>query len=321
MCFYMVSINMIIDADAHYTPDPEIFKQDPAIAEWAQEYHDRKGNSYSTILQRNQELPELGVDQQLLNPMGISLGIDYLIDPHASVRVAKHYNDHMKQVCQDHRYDWNIWLPLQDINGAYQELVRHDASSYFAIFLSDCPQWGFMKNMHCIFNHAQQHRIPLYLHQTHMEDVLPIDQEFCELSSQLDDIFGRQDFWQKTLASLLCSGVFEHYPDLRFVIAERDINWVPDFLYNLISAGLGDYEQVMRTNFWYTIEPEMPHFLNTAQILGYDRLLFATDWPHDRDMGGSNSRQDVSTVNALPMDDSARQAIFSNNYNFLRQKL
>jgi len=89
----------------------------------------------------------------------------------------------------------------------------------------------------------------------------------------------------------------------------------------LISAGLGDYDQVMRTNFWYTIEPEMPHFLSMAQNLGYDRLLFATDWPHDRDIGGRNSRHDVSTVNALPIDESARQTIFSNNYNFLRQKL
>ena len=104
-------------------------------------------------------------------------------------------------------------------------------------------------------------------------------------------------------------------------MAERDIDWVPDFLSRLINAGLSDYNQVMRTNFWYTIEPEMPHFLRMAQELGYDRLLFATDWPHDRDIGGSNSRQDVATVNALPMDESTRQAIFSDNYNFLRQKL
>jgi len=317
----MVSINMIIDADAHYTPNPEIFKKDPVIAEWAQQYHDRKGQSYSTIQQRNQELQELGVDQQLLNPMGISLCIDYLIDPQVSIQIAERYNDHMKQVCKDCCYDWNIWLPLQDINSAYQELQRHDPSSYFAIFLSDTAQWGFIKKMHLIFSYAQQHRIPLYLHQTHMEDYLPIDQKFYVLQAQLDDIFSKQEFWKKTLASLLCSGVFEQYPDLRFVVAERDIDWVSNFLSTLIGAGLGDYDQIMRTNFWYTIEPEMPHFLSAAQSLGYDRLLFATDWPHDRDMGGSNSRHDVITVNTLPIGESTRQAIFSNNYNFLRQKL
>jgi predicted TIM-barrel fold metal-dependent hydrolase len=321
MCFYMVSIDMIIDADAHYTPNPDIFKQDPCIADWAQAYHERKGHCYSDIQQRHQELPELGVDKQLLNPMGISLGIDYLLAPPVALHVAERYNDHMKEICHDQRYDWNLWLPLQDRDCAFQELQRHDPGSYFAIFLSDTAQWGFIKNMHCIFDYAQQHRIPLCLHQTHMEDYLPIDQEFHAAQSQLDDIFSKQEFWKKTLASLFCSGVFDRFPDLRFVVAERDIDWVPDFLSTLISAGLGDYHQIMRTNFWYTIEPEMPHFLNTAQILGYDRLLFATDWPHDRDMGGRNSRQDVSTVNALPIDDSARQAIFSNNYKFLKQKL
>jgi len=320
--FLMISINMIIDADGHYTPNPDIFKQDSVIAEWAQQYHERKGVRYSTIQQRNQELLELELDQQLLNPMGISLGIDYLIDAQVAIHVAKRYNDHMKEVCYDKRYDWNLWLPLQDRDNAYQELVRHDPCSYFAIFLSDTAQWGFIKNMHQIFDYAQQHRIPLYLHQTHMEDYLPIDQEFYVVQSQLNDIFSKpHHFWKKTLASLFCSGVFERYPNLRFVVAERDIHWVPDFLSTLISAGLGDHGQIMRSNFWYTTEPEMPHFLNIAQELGYDRLLFATDWPHDRDMGGSNSRQDVSTVHALPIDESARQAIFSNNYIFLRQRL
>ena len=318
----MVSIDMIIDADGHYTPNPDIFKQDPVIADWAQAYHERKGESYSTIQQRNQELLKLGLDQQLLNHMGISLGIDYLIEPQVGIRVARLYNDHMKEVCQDHRYDWNLWLPLQDRDSAFQELQRHDPNSYFAIFLSDATQWGFIKNMDRIFDYAQQHRIPLYLHQTHMEDYLPIDQEFYVTQSQLNDIFSIQHhFWKKTLASLFCSGVFEQYPNLRFVVAERDIHWVPDFLSTLINAGLGDYGQVMRNNFWYTIEPEMPHFLHMAQELGYDRLLFATDWPHERDMGGSNSRQDVSTMYALPISESARQAIFSDNYNFLKQKL
>lgn len=312
---------MIIDADAHYTPNPDIFLQDPAIADWAQEYHARKAHSYSDIQQRCQELPELGVDQQLLNPMGISLGIDYVMPPTTAVHVARLYNDHMKAICRDHRYDWNLWLPLQDIDGAFQELQRHDPSSYFAIFLSDSAQWGFMQHMDCIFDYAQQNRIPLCLHQTHMEDYLPIDKEFHTIQSQLDNVFGKQEFWKKTLASLLCSSVFAQCPNLRFVVAERDIDWVPDFLNALISAGLGDHSRVMRQNFWYTIEPEMPHFLRMAQTLGYDRLLFATDWPHDRDQGGRNSRQDVSTVNSLAIDDAQRQAIFSQNYRFLRQKI
>ena len=317
----MISIDMIIDADAHYTPHPDIFKQDPVIADWAQQYSDRKSQSYSTIQQRNQELLELGLNRQVLNPMGISLGLDYLMEPQTAIRVAGLYNDHMKEICLDHRYDWNMWLPFQDINTAHAELQRHGPDSYFAILLSEKPHWGFIKQMHKIFSYAQQHRIPLYLHLTHADDDLPTDQEFAVLKSQLDNIFSKQEFWKKTLASLLCSDVFAQYPDLRFVIAERDIDWVPDFLSTLISAGLGDHGQIMRTNFWYTIEPEMPHFLQMAQNLGYDRLLFATDWPHDRDIGGSNSRHDVSTVNSLPMNESAQQAIFFSNYNFLRQKL
>ena len=319
----MVNIGMIIDADGHYTPNPNIFEQDSVIteSEWAQKYHLRNSKKYSVIQQRNQQLSELGLDQQLLNPMDRGLRINYLIDPHIAIRVAKKYNDHMKEVCYDKRYDWNLWLPLQDRDCAFQELVRHDPCSYFAIFLSDSTHWGFIKNMHQIFDYAQQYRIPLYLHQTHIEDYLPIDQEFYVAQSRLRNAVFPAHRWKTTLASLFCSGVFKQYPNLRFVVAERDIHWIPDFLSTLISAGIGDYNQIMRSNFWYTIEPEMPYFLNIARELGYDRLLFATDWPHNNDIGGRNSQQDVSTVRALPISEFERQAIFSKNYIFLRHRL
>ena len=97
---------MIIDADGHYTPNPNIFEQDSVITEWAQKYHERNGKNYSVIQQRNQQLPELGLDRQLLNPMDRGLRINHLIDAQIAIRVAKKYNDHMKEVCYDKRYDW-----------------------------------------------------------------------------------------------------------------------------------------------------------------------------------------------------------------------
>jgi predicted TIM-barrel fold metal-dependent hydrolase len=311
---------MIIDADGHYTPSPDIFLAEPALKVWSQQYDQRKRHSYSSIDQRDQELTQLGLTQQLLNPMGVSLGIDYLISTADARHVARIYNQHLHSLCHHASYDWNIWLPLQDPELALEELHRYDPAEYFAIFLGEKPQWGFIPDMNPIWAYASQHRIPLYLHQTHMRDDLPRDRMWATLSARLETLFEEKEFWLKTLASLLCSDVFDRFDDLRFVIAERDIDWIRPFLDRLKQAGLGDHESRMRQNFWFTIEPEMPHFLDSATWIGWDRLLFATDWPHDRDMGGRNSRKDVQTIQDLDLGQQQKEKIFSQNYLNLRQR-
>ena len=115
----------------HYTPKPDIFLQDPAIADWAEQYRQRKGECYSTVDQRNQELPELGLDQQLLNPMGISLGIDYLMPPDVATIVARLYNDHMKDICQA------IYEETRDETGIYYSVENNTLGEAALVSISE----------------------------------------------------------------------------------------------------------------------------------------------------------------------------------------
>ena len=60
--------------------------------------------------------------------------------------------------------------------------------------------------------------------------------------------------------------------------------------------------------FWFTIEPEQPGFLERAYELGFDRLLFATDWPHGQmDIGGANMLYDSDLLKKMLSDNKFTQ--------------
>lgn len=66
-------------------------------------------------------------------------------------------------------------------------------------------------------------------------------------------------------------------------------------------------------NFYFTIETEEPELAETVRFLGAERLLFATDYPHD-DLGGRMKFQDVETLRANDeITDSDKRLILGEN--------
>jgi predicted TIM-barrel fold metal-dependent hydrolase len=90
-------------------------------------------------------------------------------------------------------------------------------------------------------------------------------------------------------------GVFEKFPALKVVLVEIGFAWVPSFVWRLdrlwermrgevphLTRAPSDY---VKKHFWYTTqpmeEPARPEQLRRCfDWLGWDRLLFSTDYPH-----------------------------------------
>ena len=102
--------------------------------------------------------------------------------------------------------------------------------------------------------------------------------------------------FQEQLTSLVCEGVFERLPELRFVLVEGGFAWLPALMWRLdrawsrlrsevphLSRAPSD---VIREHVYVTTqpveEPPDPHqLLELLRNLDMDeRLLFATDYPH-----------------------------------------
>lgn len=110
---------------------------------------------------------------------------------------------------------------------------------------------------------------------------------------------------QRALASMVFAGVWERHPELRLVLCEFDLLWLPHFLGRLDRAdrkfgrafGLGlsrpAVEQV-KESVWITFQhetDELPAVLGSWPI---ERLMWASDyphadstWPHSRDVLGA----------------------------------
>lgn len=115
-------------------------------------------------------------------------------------------------------------------------------------------------------------------------------------SYYIEDHCGMAQAFQAQVASLVCEGVFEHFPELRIVIIEGGFAWIPSLGWRLdqswkklraetpyLKKAPSEY---IREHFWLSTQPmeeprQQGHFDQLLeQMDGGRQLMFATDYPH-----------------------------------------
>lgn len=140
-------------------------------------------------------------------------------------------------------------------------------------------------------------------------------------SYYIEEMVGHAQNSQALLTSLITEGVFEHFPTLRVIIVEAGFAWLPTLAWRLdkhwqrMRDETPDLKRLpseyIRQQIWLTTQPmEEPdtreHLLDTMEWIGWDRLLYASDYPHwDFD--------DPSHVLPLRLSDEQRQGFFLEN--------
>jgi predicted TIM-barrel fold metal-dependent hydrolase len=100
---------------------------------------------------------------------------------------------------------------------------------------------------------------------------------------------------QNTLTSLVFEGVFERFPKLKVALIEGGFGWAPALCWRMdkywermrvetphVKRPPSEY---VREHVWFTTqpieEPDNPqHLAEVIEWLGWDRLMFSTDYPH-----------------------------------------
>ncbi|HET6308777.1 MAG TPA: amidohydrolase family protein [Rhodopila sp.] len=114
-------------------------------------------------------------------------------------------------------------------------------------------------------------------------------------SYYIEDMVGHSQSCQSMLASMVVEGIFARFPQLRIVLIEAGFAWLPALAWRLdrICSRLRTESphlkrlpsEYIRDHIWLTTQPmEEPesaaHLRDTIEWIGWDRLLFATDYPH-----------------------------------------
>jgi uncharacterized protein len=114
-------------------------------------------------------------------------------------------------------------------------------------------------------------------------------------SFYIEEITEHSASLQASVASLIVEGVFERYPELKIVLIEAGFAWIPSLGWRLdqnwkrmkdevphLRRAPSDY---LREHFWVSTQPmeeaeEPDHVLDVMEWIGWDRILFASDYPH-----------------------------------------
>ena len=140
-------------------------------------------------------------------------------------------------------------------------------------------------------------------------------------SYYVEEMTGHAQTSQAVLTSFITEGVFERFPGLRLILVEAGFAWAPPLAWRLdrvwkrLRAEVPEVKrlpsEVIRERVWWTTQPmEEPepreHLRDTIGWIGWDRLLFATDYPHwDFD--------DPATCLPLRISDEQRREFFLGN--------
>lgn len=225
-------------------------------------------------------------------------GGSFSISETMGAAICSAVNDWVKAewLARDPRLRASIVVPTQNPQLAVEEIERLADDRRFVQILMPVALDMMLGKQHYwpIFEAAVRHSLPIGLHAGSLYRYAPTTNGWP--SHYLQDYVSNNHAFESQLLSLIAQGVFVKFPDLRIVLIESGVTWLPGFLWRARKT-------------WRAVRPEVPwvdespidivrrHVRLTAQpidapsdpavlervlnqIGSDDMLLFASDYPH-----------------------------------------
>jgi hypothetical protein len=144
-----------------------------------------------------------------------------------------------------------------------------------------------------IYAAAERHGLPIGIHAGSMYRYAPTATGWT--SHYVHDYVANSQLFEDQLLSLISNGVFNKFPDLKFVLIESGVSWLPNFLWRSVKTWRGVRAEVpwvnrspadiIRNNIRLTIQPfdapDRDAVERVVEQIDADHmLLFASDYPH-----------------------------------------
>jgi predicted TIM-barrel fold metal-dependent hydrolase len=222
---------------------------------------------------------------------------------------------------QDSRLKGSVVIPYEDPVAAVKEIELRAGDRNFAqvMFLSRTADPMGNRRYWPIFEAAAAANLPIGVHAFGYGGS-PINPGGWG-SYYIEEMVGHAQAQQSLLISLILEGVFERLPTLKVVLIEGGLAWAAALGWRMDAQWKKLKQEVphlkmapseyMRRNVWWTTQPiEEPEprvqLAETIDWIGWDRILFATDYPHwDFD--------DPATALPIQMDETRRRQVFLEN--------
>ena len=244
---------------------------------------------------RRHYLDACGIETAILNPLYPTAQGDQNVDFTTAMCAACNEWQKESWVRQEPRLRASVVVSYEDTPAAVAEIERRAGDPAFAqvLILARTAEPLGRKRYWPIYEAAARAGLPVAAHVFGFGGY-PVSGGGWP-SYYLEEMTGHSAACQGQVASLVLEGVFERIPDLKVIIVEGGFGWLPPLMWRLdkhwsrLRAEVPHVtrlpSEIIREHIWITTqpmeEPERPeHLVACMEAVGWDRLLFATDYPH-----------------------------------------
>ena len=244
---------------------------------------------------RRDALDAFGIGLAICNPLtggqvSVSESMGAAICGAVNDFIVEHWLD------KEPRLRASIVIPAQSPIMAVEEIDKRASDKRFVQILmpAACEMMLGRSYYWPIYEAAAKHDLPIGLHAGSMYRYAPTSTGWP--SHYLHDYVANSQLFEDQLLSLVSNGVFNKFPNLRVVLIESGVTWLPGFLWRAIKTWRGvraevpwvtrSPAEIIRDNVRLTVQPidapPDPHVIERIiEQIDCDRmLLFASDYPH-----------------------------------------
>ncbi len=278
----------------------------------------RQGSSLSFM--QAQHLDPNNVELGILNPLGVGQGMQNIEFSAAMCHAANEWQI-AEWLSKDARLRGSVMVAYEDGPLAAAEIRARTGDPNFVqvLLLSRTAEPLGSRRYWPIYEAAAEAGLPVAVHAFGYGGA-PITSAGWP-SYYIEEMTGHAQCCQAVLTSMVVEGIFARFPSLKVILVEAGFAWVPPLAWRLdkhwkrlraetpyLTRLPSEY---IRDHVWFTTQPmEEPdpreHLRDTIDWIGWDRLIFATDYPHwDFD--------DPAHALPLAIDDEQRRKFFIGN--------
>jgi predicted TIM-barrel fold metal-dependent hydrolase len=252
----------------------------------------RPGSNLELI--QRQFLDAYGVSFAIMGPLGIGQSE---LNNDLAVALASAANDWQRDVFTkpEPRLRSGIVVPYDDGAASAREIERCAPDPAFAqvFMLTRTGEPAGNRRYWPIYEAAERHGLPVALHVFGASGHPYTGTGWP--SYYVEEGAGHSTSCQTVVTSLVIEGVFERFPKLKVVIVEGGFAWLAplmwrlDKLYERMRSEVPHLKrkpsEYIREHIWVTTQPieepaEPRQLYEMMELVGWDRLLFASDYPH-----------------------------------------
>ncbi|WP_168122510.1 amidohydrolase family protein [Paenibacillus sp. HB172176] len=249
---------------------------------------------------KKHHLDPYGIDYAILTGSGI-LGISLVSDPDYGNVIASAYNDWLADTWlkASPQYKGSILINHSDPAAAVKEIERMGSHPDMVqvIMCSGSRNLFGQRMFHPIYEAAERHGLPVAVHpgtEGRGNAGPPTPSGHPTRYFEWHNIIPIN--YMAHVNSLVCEGVFEKFPGLKFVAIEGGIAWMPHLMWRMDKNFKGLRDQApwlkhrpsdyIREHVLLTTqpieEPDKPEHLNQIfdMIDGDHMVMFSSDYPH-----------------------------------------